>query len=145
MLCPLEVLIVDDNPSDIALLRESFRECSLQPRVTAAHNAEQAFARLEDSRREPPTLVILDVNLPRVDGFEVLRRIRCDERWNAVPVVVMSSSTLPAEVGRAYGLHANAYIGKPSNLDAYFEIARGMVALWLEPLAGTVSHSPVTA
>lgn len=144
MLRPVEVLIIDDNPGDVALIRESFREGSLQPRVTAALNAEQAFSLLEDPRREPPTLVILDVNLPRTDGFEVLRRIRSDERWRAVPVVIMSSSTLPAEVQRAYDLHANAYIGKPSNLETYFEIARGIVTLWLEPLAGAVPRSTVT-
>jgi CheY-like chemotaxis protein len=140
----LEVLIVDDNPGDIALLRESFRECSVQPRITAAHDAEQAFELLEDSRREPPTLVILDVNLPRTNGFEVLRRIRSNERLKAVPVVIMSSSTLPSEVGQAYDLHANAYIGKPSNLEAYFEIARGIVTLWLHPLAATADRFTAT-
>ena len=141
MLPPVEVLVIDDNPGDIALIRESFRECSVQPRITAAQDAEQAFELLEDPRREPPALVILDVNLPRTSGLEVLRRIRAEERWNAVPVVIMSSSTMPDEVGRAYDLHASAYVGKPSNLEAYFEIARGIVTLWLEPLAGAVSRA----
>jgi len=144
VLRPVELLVIDDNPGDIALIRESFRECSVQPRITAALDAAQAFKLLDDPRREPPTLVILDVNLPRTDGFEVLRRIRSDERWNATPVVIMSSSTLPAEVGRAFDLHANAYIRKPSNLEAYFEIARGVCTLWLEPLAGAVSRATMT-
>lgn len=129
----VEVLVIDDNPGDVALIRESFRECSVQLRITSAKDAEEAFSLLEDPRRVPPTLVILDINLPRTNGFEVLRRIRCSERLNATPVVVMSSSTLPADVGRAYDLHANAYVGKPSNLDTYFEIARGIVTLWLDP------------
>jgi CheY-like chemotaxis protein len=140
VLPPVEVLIIDDNPGDVALIRESFRECSVQPRITAAQDAEQAFELLEDPQRPPPTLVILDVNLPRTNGLEVLRRIRAEQRWNAVPVVIMSSSTMPDEVERAYNLHASAYIGKPSNLEAYFEIARGIVTLWLAPLTGAVSR-----
>jgi CheY-like chemotaxis protein len=145
VLRPVEVLIIDDNPGDVALIRESFRECSLQPRLIAAHDAEQAFELLDDPQREPPSLIILDVNLPCTDGLEVLRRIRADPHWNPVPVVIMSSSTRPAEVGRAYDLHANAYIEKPSDLEAYFDIARGIVTLWLEPLAARVASSRVTA
>lgn len=145
MFRPIEILVVDDNASDIALIRESFRECSVQPRIVAASDAQQAFAILDDSRREPPTLVILDVNLPRTDGFEVLRKIRSDSRWNAVPVVIMSSSILPADAGRAYELGANACIGKPSDLESYFEIARAIVTLWLEPLSGMISRSIASA
>jgi len=137
----VEVLIVDDNPGDLALIRESFRECSLATEVIPALDADRAFAILNDLSRNPPDLIILDVNLPRIDGFEVLRRIRADERLNATPVLMMSSSTMPADVWRAYDLHANAYVAKPSQLEDYFDIARGIAALWLEPLANISARS----
>lgn len=130
----IEVLVIDDNPGDIALIRESFKECSLQPLITAAYDADQAFVLLDDPRREPPSLIILDVNLPRTNGFEVLQWIRSHGKLKGVPVVIMSSSTLPSEIGRAYDLHASAYIGKPSSLDDYFDIARGIVTLWLRAM-----------
>jgi CheY-like chemotaxis protein len=137
----VELLVVDDNPGDFALIRESFRDCPVEVRITAALDAERAFEIIEDHGGISPDLIILDLNLPRINGFEVLKRIRADERVSGVPVVVMSSSTLPTDVYRAYDLHANAYITKPSNLDTYFEIARSIATLWLEPLSRTLSRS----
>lgn len=133
----VEVLVVDDNPGDLALIRESFGECSVQSRVTPALDAELAFEILSNPGRCPPDLVIIDVNLPRVDGFELLRRIRANPRLRVIPVVVMSSSTRPSDVERAYDLGANAYVPKPSDLDAYFAIARGIAVLWLDTLSTT--------
>jgi CheY-like chemotaxis protein len=137
----VELLVVDDNPGDFALIRESFRECPLVVRITPALDAERAFEIIDDRRGTSPDLIILDLNLPRIDGFEVLRRIRAHPRVGAVPVVVMSSSTLPADVYSAYDLHASAYITKPSNLDTYFEIARAITTLWLAPLSTTLPRS----
>jgi len=142
MLKPVEVLIIDDNPGDIALLRESFKECAVQPKITAAYDADQAFDLLLDGKRFAPDLIILDVNLPRIDGFEILRRIRSDKRFSSTPVLVMSSSTCRSDVWRAYDLHANAFLTKPSDMDAYIEVARGIVTFWLEPLGG-VRHHPI--
>jgi CheY-like chemotaxis protein len=140
----VELLVVDDNPGDFALIRESFRECSVRVRITPALDAERAFEILDDREAAWPDLIILDLNLPRIDGFEVLRRIRADPRAGSVPVVVMSSSTLPADVYRAYDLHASAYIAKPSNLDTYFAIARSITTLWLDPLSTTLSRAVAT-
>jgi CheY-like chemotaxis protein len=134
----VELLVVDDNPGDFALIRESFRECPVMVRITPALDAERAFEIIDHPQAISPDLIILDLNLPRIDGFEVLRRVRAHPKAGAVPVVVMSSSTLPADVYRAYDLHASAYITKPSNLDTYFEIARSITALWLGPLSATV-------
>jgi CheY-like chemotaxis protein len=139
----VELLVVDDNPGDFALIRESFKECPIRVRITPALDAERAFEVLDHPQRISPDLIlpdliILDLNLPRIDGFEVLRRIRAHPRAGAVPVVVMSSSTLPADVYRAYDLHASAYITKPSNLDTYFEIAHSITTLWLGPLSTTL-------
>ncbi len=137
----VELLVVDDNPGDFALIRESFRDCAVPVRITPALDAERVFEILEDPNGVSPDLIILDLNLPRINGFEVLKRIRADGRTAAVPVVVMSSSTLPTDVYRAYDLHANAYITKPSNLDTYFEIARSIATLWLEPLSRTLART----
>lgn len=136
-----EILVVDDNPGDLALIRESFRECSLPVQVVPVLDAEHAYEFLDDPRRTPPDLIILDLNLPRIDGFEVLEHIRADERFWGTPVLIMSSSTMRSDVARSYDLHANAYIEKPSNLEAYFEIARGIVKLWLEPLSNTLTEA----
>ena len=133
----VELLVVDDNPGDFALIRESFRECPVRVRITAALDAERTFEIIDDPQGISPDLIILDLNLPRIDGFEVLKRIRAHPRAGSVPVVVMSSSTLPADVYQAYDLHASAFITKPSNLDTYFEIARGITTLWLAPLSTT--------
>ena len=133
----VRILIVDDNPGDLALIRESFRECSVETEVTPAIDADKAFEILDNPKNYPPDLIILDVNVPRIDGFEVLRRILANARLNSTPVVIMSSSTMPADLSRAYDLHANAYVGKPSDLDSYFEVARGITTLWLEPMATT--------
>jgi CheY-like chemotaxis protein len=140
----VELLVVDDNPGDFALIRESFRDCPVRVRITPALDAERAFEILADRQGNSPDLIFLDLNLPRIDGFEVLRRIRADPRTGSVPVVVMSSSMLPADVYRAYDLQASAYITKPSNLDTYFEIARSITTLWLEPLSTTLSRAVAT-
>ena len=140
----MELLVVDDNPGDFALIRESFRDCPVRVRITPALDAERAFEILDDRQGKSPDLIILDLNLPRIDGFTVLRRIRADPSTGSVPVVVMSSSMLPADVYRAYDLQASAYITKPSNLDTYFEIARSITTLWLVPLSMTLSRAAVT-
>lgn len=139
-----EILVVDDNPGDLALIRESFRECTVPTHVIPALDAERAFEFLNDPDRRPPDLIILDLNLPRIDGFEVLRRIRANERLCGTPVLIMSSSTMRSDVHRSYDLLANAYIAKPSNLEAYFEIARGITKLWLEPMANLLTHASVS-
>jgi CheY-like chemotaxis protein len=136
----VELLVVDDNPGDLALIRESFRECPVRVRITPVLDAERAFDVIDDLRGNSPDFIILDLNLPRIDGFEVLRRIRTNRRVGSVPVVVMSSSTMPDDVYRAYDLHASAYITKPSNLDTYFEIARSITILWLGPLSTTLAR-----
>jgi CheY-like chemotaxis protein len=136
----VELLVVDDNPGDFALIRESFRECPVGVRITLALDAERAFEIIDGAPGISPDLIVLDLNLPRVNGFEVLKRIRAHPRIGAVPVLVMSSSTLPADVYRAYDLHANAYITKPSSLDTYFEIARGIATLWLGTLSTTIAR-----
>ena len=137
----VEILVVDDNPGDFALIRESFRDCRVRVRITPALDAERAFEIMDDPQATSSDLIILDLNLPRISGFEVLKRIRAHPRVSAAPVVVMSSSTLPADVHRAYDLHASAYITKPSNLDTYFEIASAITTLWLWPLSTTVARS----
>src|SRR5258708_16229302 len=83
----VELLVVDDNPGDFALIRESFRDCPVQVRITPALDAERAFEIIEDHEGISPDLIILDLNLPRINGFEVLKRIRADERVSGVPVV----------------------------------------------------------
>ena len=132
-----EILIVDDNAGDVRLLKEALRESGIASTIHVTTDGEQAMAflkregRYSDSPR--PSLILLDLNLPRKSGKEVLEEIKREQSLRHIPVVVLSTSTRREDVRRAYDLHANCYIPKPDNLQTLIDIGKLLQKLWLNP------------
>lgn len=130
------ILLVEDNPGDQKLVSLAFRD---NPRVKAIHvveDGEKALAflrRTGDYTQSPrPDLVLLDLNLPRKSGFEVLQDLRSDPDLSHLPVVILTSSEAPWDVQRSYRLGANAYITKPVDLEKFLEAMQGIDGFWLQ-------------
>lgn len=132
---PLNVLLVEDNPGDVRLMREALRNGGSQKRLDAVEDGEEALAYL---RRMPPygdapkpDIIFLDLNLPRKDGREVLHEIKGDESLRRIPVIVLTTSEAERDIYRVYDLHANCYVKKPTDLDEYMEVIRACENFWL--------------
>lgn len=136
------VLVVDDNPGDLELIRHAFRAVGTPVAIEAAMDGEGAIARLVASTlqggAQRPDLILLDLNLPRLDGREVLARIKADEELRRIPVIVMTSSKAEEDVVRSYDLGANCYITKSLDIDELFRVVRSIQDFWL----GVVTPSP---
>ena len=132
---PFEILLVEDNPDDVDLIAEAFRELSESTRLNVVENGSDAFAYLRGEAAFPsarrPDLILLDLNLPGRSGHEVLRGIKTDPALRAIPLIVLTSSSSPADVQRSYELGANCYITKPNGLDGFERIARQLEQFWL--------------
>jgi CheY-like chemotaxis protein len=131
---PLEILLVEDNPGDVLLTREALREAKVLNRVTVTSNGEEALAVL---RREGdhagsvrPDLVLLDLNLPRLSGLEVLTAIRTDPALASLPVVMLTSSAAERDVGDSYALGVNCYVTKPVDLEQFLHVVRSVEQFW---------------
>ena len=132
---PAEVLLVEDNPGDVRLLQEAFKEGGVSCTLHITRDGEQAMAFLKqkgvyaDSPR--PSLVLLDLNLPRKNGREVLAEIKSERTLRCIPVVVFSTSTNPEDISVAYHLQANCYVVKPEDLDSLIDLSKLLEAFWL--------------
>jgi CheY-like chemotaxis protein len=131
---PLHILLVEDNEADIELTTAALREALVHSQVHLVDNGEAAIAFLKrtgDHNQAPrPDLVLLDLNLPKVDGFQVLAEMKADPTLTNIPVVVTSGSHRAADQLRAYDLQVAAYIVKPTDLDQYFAAIRAIKELW---------------
>jgi two-component system, chemotaxis family, response regulator Rcp1 len=131
----VEVLVVEDNPPEARLIAEILLHGSVRKNVRIAGDGDEALAFLRrqgpfvDAAR--PSLVILDLNLPGMDGREVLREIKNDPKLRCIPVVVLTTSGAPIDVRHAYDLQANAYLVKPVGLDAFTEAVQAVERFWL--------------
>lgn len=136
MMDAIDILLVEDNPGDVRLTQEAFKASKLLNRLHVVGDGEQAMAFL---RREGvhadaprPGLVLLDLNMPRMGGREVLAAVKADEDLRRIPIVILTSSEADEDVFGAYDLHANAYIRKPVDLDQFVEAMRKLEGFWLE-------------
>ena len=127
---PLTILLVEDNPDDEALTVVALR-MGTSANIEVARDAEEALDYLANDANHVPRLVLLDLKLPNVDGFEVLRRIRADERTRWVPVVILTASSAPADVAAGYRCGANGYVRKPVDFDQFAEVIHQLGAYWL--------------
>jgi CheY-like chemotaxis protein len=132
---PFDLLLVEDNPGDVELTREALHECAIPLRTWVVHDGVEALAFLRrtgahaDAPR--PALVLLDLNLPKLDGRGVLAEAKGDPALRDIPMVVLTSSQAAADVRRVYGLHANCCVAKPVELDRYFAAVRAIAEFWL--------------
>jgi two-component system, chemotaxis family, response regulator Rcp1 len=123
------ILVVEDEPADVALLQLAFEQCSQWPSVDIVSNGEQALSWLR-SNVAGPEWVLLDLNLPRMGGKEVLRELRKDPRLEALPVVVFSSSANLQDVTECYELGANCYVEKPYEFAKLVKLLESLARFW---------------
>jgi len=132
---PIRILLVEDNAGDARLTREALKQIKVPVAVHVAVNGIQAldflYRRGEYKESPRPDLVLLDLNLPKKDGREVLEDIKGHPSLRSIPVVVLSTSTSPTDINRSYELHANSYISKPMDLEGFLEVVQGIEKYWL--------------
>lgn len=132
---PFEVLLVEDSPGDVRLTREAFRDASVSIHLHVAFDGVEAMSFLKHEgvhlQAPRPDLILLDLNLPKMDGREVLARIKQDDSLRTIPTVVMTTSDAEADVSRSYEFHANAYLTKPVHLDAFYSLVQSISDFWL--------------
>jgi CheY-like chemotaxis protein len=133
---PIEILLVEDNPGDVRLTVEALKEAKVRNNLHVAPDGVEAmeFLRRTGAHAEAPRpdLVLLDLNLPRKDGREVLQEIKTDPDLDLIPVVVLTTSQAEQDVLESYQLHANAYVTKPVDLERFLQVVRSIENFWLE-------------
>ena len=127
----IEVLLVEDNPGDVNLTRIALAEREIRVNLSVVADGVEAMNFLHN-HPVPPDLILLDWNLPRKDGGEVLIEIRADERLQRIPVIVLTTSQAQEDILRAYDLHANCYITKPVEFGRFVEVVQSIEDFWLK-------------
>ena len=125
------ILLVEDNPDDEALTLRALKDNNILNQLTIAHNGAEALEHLFTDGVTPPGLILLDLNLPMVDGLEVLSRIRADERTRFIPVVILTSSKQEEDILASYRGGANAYIRKPVKFSDFTQAVKTLGVFWL--------------
>jgi CheY-like chemotaxis protein len=131
----VDILLVEDNPGDVRLAQEALRDAKVCNRMTVARDGVEALAILrregEHADAPVPDLILLDLNLPRMDGREVLAEIKSDPNLRRIPVVILTTSEAEEDILRAYNLNANCYITKPVDLEQFVRVVRAIESFWL--------------
>lgn len=132
---PIHVLLVEDSPGDVRLTREAFREANAAITLHVAPDGVEAMAFLEHEAKHAeaprPDLILLDLNLPRMDGREVLARIKTDPDLKTIPTIILTTSDAPADIARSYELQANSYVIKPVQLEKFESLVQSINDFWL--------------
>ncbi len=140
----IEILLVEDSPSDAELTVEALRDAKVHNRLSVVEDGMQAmqFLRRENefARCPRPDLILLDLNLPRMDGRELLAAVKADPAFRTIPVVVMTTSRAEQDVLRAYELQANCYVTKPVDFKQFLEIVRSIEQFWLQVVTLPTNH-----
>lgn len=131
---PVEILLVEDNPGDVRLAQEALKECKMKNKVRSVTDGVAALQYLQ--RQGPyagesrPDLILLDLNLPKMDGREVLGQIKSDPQLRRIPVVILTTSKSEEDIIRTYDLHANCYITKPIDMDQFISVVKKIEDFW---------------
>ncbi|WP_182453009.1 response regulator [Streptacidiphilus sp. P02-A3a] len=139
---PFDVLLVEDDPADAMLIEEALRHRGATRRIARAVDGVAALERLRDPALPRPDLIVLDLNMPRMSGGELLDVLKKDEELKIIPVVVLTTSNAPDDVSGAYRSHSNAYITKPVNLDDFIHAVRDIGTFFLDTATPPGSHGP---
>jgi chemotaxis family two-component system response regulator Rcp1 len=130
----IEVLLVEDSPGDVRLTQEALKESKIQIKLHVARDGTAAMAFLrcegENANAPRPDLILLDLNLPKKDGREVLQEIKEDRVFKSIPVVILTTSRSDRDVVRSYMLHANCYINKPVDLQGFLTVVKAIDTFW---------------
>lgn len=137
---PIEILLVEDNEGDIFLTKKVFEKANIKNTITVAEDGEAALQILKSNPESRPDLILLDINLPKKDGKQVLEEIKNDPALRTIPVVILTSSKAEKDILESYNLHANSYIIKPVTLDKFGEVAAIVENFWF----GVVALPPHT-
>jgi len=144
-----DILLVEDNEADVGLTTAAFRDALVDARIHLVQDGEEAMAFLARTGRDAdtplPDLVILDLSLPKGDGFQVLEAIKADARLKTIPVIVMSGSDREEHQSRAYRLQVAAYIVKPADKDKYFAAIRSIKELWFHSVTPAPKENDAVA
>ena len=131
---PIEILMVEDSPTDVLITQEALEQAKVRNYLHVVEDGVEALAFLRKEGQYAgaprPDLILLDLNLPRKDGREVLAEIKADEHLKTIPVVILTTSKAEEDVLRAYGLHANCYITKPVDLTRFIEVVQAIENFW---------------
>ncbi len=131
---PINILLADDSPTDVMLTREALAHAKVLNTLHVVEDGVEAMAFLRGEGRHAatvrPDLILLDLNMPRKNGLEVLAEIKADEFLRTIPVVILTTSRAEADIMKAYGSHANCYITKPVDFEAFAEVVRAIEGFW---------------
>ncbi|HXM95841.1 MAG TPA: response regulator [Candidatus Dormibacteraeota bacterium] len=132
---PIEVLLVEDSPGDVRLTREAFKDAKVHINLHVASDGTEAIAFLGHEGKHVnaprPDLILLDLNLPKKDGREVLEEIKKSPTLKSIPVVILTTSASEVDILRSYRLHANCYITKPVDLEGFLKVIKSIDSFWL--------------
>lgn len=132
---PINILLIEDNPGDVRLTQEAFKEGSMSINLKVKMDGVEAIKYLKQEDPEEdhviPDLILLDLNLPKRDGREVLQEIKSDDKLKRIPVVVLTTSNAEQDILKSYNLHVNCYINKPVDFDKFFDIIQKIEEFWL--------------
>src|SRR5215510_4655094 len=126
----VDILLVEDNPHDAELTQRALKKIDLTARVAVARDGAEALEYLF-SNRPRPKVVFLDLKLPKIDGVEVLRRLRADDHLKSIPVVVLTSSQEERDINECYKLGVNSYVVKPVEFDKFYQVVGDLAQYWL--------------
>ena len=131
----IHILLVDDNEGDILLTREALEEAKIVNRISVAYDGVEALSFLKKLPPfrdcDPPDLILLDINLPRMDGTEVLSVIKADPELKRIPVIMLTTSSNEKDILASYDNHANCYITKPVDLERFMDVVRTIEDFWI--------------
>jgi CheY-like chemotaxis protein len=132
----IQILLVEDNPGDVRLTQEALRGARVANELHVVGDGDEAIEFLRREGRHVaaprPDIVLLDLNLPRVDGGEVLAEIKADSELSNIPIIVLTSSSAEADIQQSYGLHANCFISKPVDFTEFIAAVRSLEGFWLK-------------
>jgi CheY-like chemotaxis protein len=133
---PIEILLVEDNPGDARLTREALRDAKVRNNLHVAPDGVEALAFLRRQGKHAavpkPDLILLDLNLPKKDGREVLEAVKQDDQLRHIPVVILTTSQAERDIVESYRLRANAYVTKPVDLEQFLRVVQSIEHFWLE-------------
>lgn len=133
---PIAILLVEDNPGDVRLTREALRDARVRNTMHTVGDGVEALAFLRQEGRYAgelrPDLILLDLNLPRMNGFELLQAIKTNDSFKLIPVVILTTSQAEQDIVKGYDLHANAYVTKPVDLEQFIHVIKSIEDFWLE-------------